>query len=330
MLNANHAAMDGFGALRVLRSVATAYTKGHQASDGPEGIETRDPAMGPDPIEARDRLRQLSDADRRTRTRRRLALVDKLTDLILRPAHLVAEGASGEAGYGFHHHCLSEDFTGALVALPHPGTVNDLLLAALHLAIADWNFHRGRPCGRIGVLVPANLRPSQWRHEVVGNFSLPARISTDRRHRRHPQSTLAALTAQTQRKKDIGIGTALLEVLQRSHRFPLWAKQVLVMSLPLGGNRFVDTAMLSNLGALPDPPAFGTDAGRTVEAWFSPPARMPLGLTIGVVTVDNRLHLVFRYRRQLFDSAAARRFEQTFVAELENLVERVAPTAIAS
>ncbi len=64
MLNANHAAMDAIGALRVLRSVAMAYT---------DQVE-RDGLGGPDPIEARGWLGELTNAEDRTRARRRLAL----------------------------------------------------------------------------------------------------------------------------------------------------------------------------------------------------------------------------------------------------------------
>ena len=324
MLNANHAAMDAIAALRVVRSVARAYAG--EPEPEPEA------GAGPDPLEARAWLGELTDADDRTRARRRLALADKLTDVVVRPARVASEGASDAAGYGFHHVALPGPLTQALVGLEHPGTVNDVLLAALNLAIAAWNGERGERCGRIGVLVPANLRPPEWRHDVVGNFSLPARVSTNRRHRRDPESALRALTAQTKRKKDIGLGTALLEVLKGSDRLPLWAKQAMVMSLPLGGNRLVDTAMLSNLGSLTDPPSFGAEAGPTVEAWFSPPARMPLGLTVGAVTLDSRLHLSLRYRHGLFDAAAAGRFADTLVAQVVGLVDRVdaASTPMAS
>jgi NRPS condensation-like uncharacterized protein len=316
MLNANHAAMDAFGVLRIVRSVARAY------------------AGEPDPVpevstsQARSRLAELTRSDRRTRVRRCLALAEKLRDVVARPARVAPDGASGETGYGFHHIALPPELTGRLIRAEHPGTVNDLLLGALHLAIAGWNADHGATCRRIGVLVPANLRPGEWKEEVVGNFSLPARVSTSRRQRRHPGATLRALTAQTSRKKSVGMGTALLEVLRGAHLLPMWAKKGLVASIPVTGDRLVDTAMLSNLGPMDQPPSFGPGVGRAVEAWFSPPARMPLGLTVGAVTLGGRLHLSFRYRRRLFDDHAAGRFADRFVAELTQLVDGV--TALAS
>jgi NRPS condensation-like uncharacterized protein len=310
MLNVNHAAMDGFGALRVLQSVARAYT------------EEPDPAPKLDFQEARDLPLRLTGAEASTRARRYLALLEKLRDLVAPPARVVADGAGTEAGYSFHHVTLPPSQTQALVDLEHDGTVNDLLLAALHLAIAEWNAAHGKPCGRIGVLVPSNLRPSQWKEDMVGNFSLPARVSTNRASRRSRQAALKALTTQTRRKKKAGMGTALIEVLGHSRLFPLWAKQATVALLPVTGNRLVDTAMLSNLGNVADPPSFGPDAGATVEIWFSPPARMPLGLAIGVVTLGGQLHLSFRYRRRLFGAAAARSFAGRYLSELEGFIEK--------
>ncbi|MEN3314034.1 MAG: hypothetical protein V7605_268 [Acidimicrobiaceae bacterium] len=315
MLNANHAAMDAFGALRLLQSVARAYAG------------EPDPAPAPTHLEAREYPDRLAAGGLVTRLRRRLALAEKLRDVVTPPARVAPDGATGEAGYGFHHVSLPAARTEAIAGLDHAGTVNDVLVSALHLAIAGWNADHGRPCGRIGVLVPANLRPDHWRHDVVGNFSLPARVSTTPRDRRSPQAVLRAMTAQTGRKKKSGMGTALVVGLGAARKLPLWAKQVIVALMPLTGNRLVDTAMLSNMGRLPEPPSFGPEAGGTVDVWFSPPGRMPLGLTVGAVTVGERLHLSFRYRHRLFGADAARAFADRYLAELDRLIDPAPPTA---
>ncbi len=308
MLNVNHAAMDGFGALRVLRSVARAYAG-----------ET-DPGPGPAFLEARQVPALLAGADLRTRAGRYRALAEKLRDLLLPPARLAPDGGREEAGYGFHQVSLSPSDTRAIIDLDHPGTVNDLLVAVLHRTIGAWNADHGVRRGRVGVLVPANLRPPEWRQDVVGNFSLPARVSTTRRDRRTSPATLRAVVSKTRRMKRTGMGTALIEVLSRAQRYPLWVKEAAVMMMPLTGNRLVDTAMLSNLGNLTDPPSFGPDAGEVTEIWFSPPARLPLGLSVGAVTACGRLHLVFRYRHRLFDDRSARRFAGRYLAELGSFV----------
>jgi NRPS condensation-like uncharacterized protein len=322
MLNVNHAAMDGFGALRVLRSIARAY--GGAA----------DPVPALDFEETRNLAGQLETRSLWIRVRRQLELATRLRDLVTPPVRVAGVGAEDEAGYGFVQSRLTVAQTEALVggSGDASATVNDVLLAAFHLAIADWNAQHGAACRRIGVLVPANLRPKEWREEVVGNFSLPARISTARRHRRTPGTTLRAVAAQTRRKKQVGMGTAFIQLLGQTRLLPLWAKRALVLALPLTGNRLVDTAMLSNLGRLDNVPSFGNGpgAGEVEELWFSPPARMPLGLTIGAATVGGRLHLVLRYRHRLFDQAAAARFAEVYLGKLEAFTGGVAIVAVPS
>ena len=306
MLNVNHAAMDAFGVLRLLRSVCRAY-------NGDD-----DPVPVLDFERVRDIPKRLAAPTLAIRVRRQLVLLEKLRDLARPPARVASDGGSQATGYGFQLVQLSVAETKALVGLDHAGTVNDVLLAALHRSIATWNRDHGADCSRIGVLVPANLRPTEWRYEMIGNFSLPTRIATSRRARKTPASTLQSVTAQTVRKKKVGIGTALIELLGNSKLLPLWVKQLMVLATPLTGNRLVDTAMLSNVGVLSDRdvPAFGTDAGALTGLWFSPPARMPLGLAIGVVTVGDQLNLCLRYRRRLWDADAARRFTDLYLADV--------------
>lgn len=308
MLNFNHAATDGVGAVRVLQSISRAYRGMH------------DPLPRCDTLgDGRLPLR-LAKTDTSTRLRRLLALAEKLRDLVAPPARLATGQATDEPGYGIHQVRLKAEETRALIAMRRPGTVNDVLVAALHCAVDAWNTQHGAACRRVSVLVPANLRPPLFREEMVGNFSLPARISTTRRDRASLAGTLSAVTAQTRRKKRSGMGTALLQLLDHSWLLPLWAKRASVALLPLTGNRLVDTALLSNLGSLDDPLSFGCEAGKTTEMWFSAPARMPLGLSIGAITVAGCLHLAFRYRRGQFGPTAARDFADVYLEQLRRLI----------
>ena len=304
MLNANHAAFDGFGCVRLLQSLARDYTG--QPDPVPE-IELE---------EARDVTSLLAAHDAAVRKRRARMLASKLSDLARPTASIAPEGGSSAPGYGFHHRVLSEEQTQPLDKESGP-TVNDLLVAALHLAVQSWNDAHGRESGRIGVLVPVNLRPKEWRQEVVTNFVLDARVVTSPSERLTPRALLQAVSVQSERIKKGG-GAALVDVLKPWAELPLWAKKPLSPFLSADG-RLVDTAVLSNIGPLPDPPDFGPDGGRTVEAFFSAPTRMPCGLSVGAITVDGRLHLSFRYRHPQFDESAARRFADRFLAELERV-----------
>lgn len=308
MLNLNHTATDGFGGVRILRSIARAY-----AGDP-------DPVPDVDHPSVRNLQAALGAGHPATRARRTRTLLRKAGDMIAAPARIAAEEGRARPGYGLHQVRLSTQRTAALLEFRHGGTVNDVLLAALHLAIDGWNTEHGAACRRIGVMLPINLRPPEWRDEVVGNFSLMGTISTTAAERSGPAATLDAVRARTQAMKRGGTGAALIEVLALSPWVPLWAKQATSPLLWLTGNRLVDTAMLSNLGRMDEPPRFGADAGDTVEVWFSPPCRMPLGLAVGAVTVAARLHLVFRYRHPLMSPGAARRFAASYVAELDRII----------
>jgi NRPS condensation-like uncharacterized protein len=307
MVNANHAAFDGFGTLQVLRSIGKAYA------------EEDEPAPSVGLSEARDVDRLTRPAGGADRARRLWALADKARDLAVPPARLAPQGGSDRPGYGIHQ------ATVAVPRSPEGATVNDMLLAALHLAIAGWNTEQGTACRRIGVLMPVNLRPPAWRSEVVTNFVSESRVSTTPAERRSPARLLGAVTAQTRRIKD-GQGAALMEILARTARLPLWLKQPLSPFIWMTGNRLVDTAVLSNLGAVDDAelPRFGAGAGDVVGLGFSAPARMPCGLSLGAVTAAGGLHLAFRYRYPLWGPAAAGAFAERFMIELGVLEREVA------
>src|SRR6266568_3055278 len=106
---------------------------------------------------------------------------------------------------------------------------------------------------------------------------------------------------------------ALVDVLATPLPGPLLLKEVTWGLLPFVLERGLDTAVLSNLGRLGEPLSFGADAGDAAEVWFSPPARMPVGLALGAVTIGRWLHLSFRYRHPLFGPGAAARFATRYV-----------------
>jgi NRPS condensation-like uncharacterized protein len=189
-------------------------------------------------------------------------------------------------------------------------------MASLHLAIGDWNRRHDTDGRRIGVLVHADLRPPEWQEDPIANFSVTARMSTTDGDRATPAATLEAITAQIARNKRTRTGIALIAALARTGLLALWAKQSTVVLQPLTGNHGVDTTVLCNLGRLDESPSFGPDAGEAVELWFSTPARGPLSLCLGAVTLGGRLHLTFRYPHRLFGPDAARRFADCYLAHL--------------
>jgi NRPS condensation-like uncharacterized protein len=307
VLNANHAAFDGFGCVRLLQSLARTYTG------------DADPVPDVDLADARDVERHLGTDDDQVKAKRLGTIAEKLRDVVRAPARIAPDGGDDESGYRIIHRSLSAEATKQLADADVPGSVNDLLMAALHLAIDAWNRDHGAPVGRISVLMPVNLRPDEWREEVVTNFVLMARVATAPEQRPDAAATVAAVTDQTGDVKRWGTGAALIEVLGRTERLPVWAKRTLSPLLWLTGNRLVDTALLTNLGQVADPPAFGAGAGETTGMWFSAPARLPCGLSLGTLTAGGRLHLSFRWRRPLVDHAAAQRFADVYLERLAEL-----------
>src|SRR6185295_14012463 len=198
-------------------------------------------------------------------------------------------------------------------------TINDVLLAGLHLAIHRWNDEHGAACDRIAVMTPVNLRPRNRWHEIVGNFSSFVTVSTRRKDRATPTGTVAAVARRTQRLKRSHAASTLVDILGTQPWQPLLVKQALWPLLPYVGSRVIDTAVLSNLGAVAEFPALGSNGGPVAELWFSPPVRMPLGLAVGAATLRGRLHLTFRYRHALFAADAAARFADGYVNALRSL-----------
>ena len=292
VLNVNHAAADGIGALRLLRSILRAYA----------GED--DPIPPLDPLAVRD-VRALAGSssvmDGMVRMR---ALARNALSQWQPPTRLATAGAGG-AGYGAELFVLSPEETEAVRGRRTDGaTVNDVMLAALVVAIRRWNAEHGRRARRVTLSMPVNLRPREWKCEIVGNFasyvSVGGGVADDLR------TTVQVISRQTRAIKRDGLAGLVVDLLAGPSRMTIAAKRRLPELIPLTGDLVVDTASLANLGAI-------EPLGDDVEAvWFSPPGRMPLGAAIGVAGHLDRLHIALRHRRAQFDAPAASRFAGLF------------------
>jgi NRPS condensation-like uncharacterized protein len=229
------------------------------------------------------------------------------------PARLATAGGADRPGYGFELLALSaeetEVFRGHRTA---DTTLNDVLLAGLAVVIERWNREHHRPAHRIALTMPVNLRPPEWRTEVLANLASYTTVSVGRGQRNDLGSALEAAGKGTRRIKEHGLGGMVVDQLRRLSTLPLGIKRKLPALIPLTGNVVVDTASLSNLGVLGPFPRLGDDAGTVQGVWFSPPNRMPLGASFGAATFDGRLHLALRYRRAQFDREAAAAFAKLY------------------
>jgi NRPS condensation-like uncharacterized protein len=294
VLNLHHAVCDGIGAERLMLSILREY-----AGDD-------DPAPPLDPLAVRD-VRALAGAaslaDRVVRAR---ALAWHTARQQWSPAARVAvDGGGDRPGYGVELLGLSRSETAAVLARQTDEvTVNDVLLAALAVAVHRWNVGHEQTARRVALSMPVNLRPEEWRSEVVGNFvsyvSVSGSIADDL------TCAVECISRQTREIKRDGLAGLVVDLLAGYSMLTIAAKRRLPDLIAFTSDVSVDTASLSNLGTLPR-------LGDDVDAvWFSPPGRMPLGAALGAVTYDDRLQLALRYRHAQFGAAAARAFAQLY------------------
>jgi NRPS condensation-like uncharacterized protein len=296
LLNVNHAAADGMGAARLMRSILRAYAH----------VEDPDPPV--DPLAVRD-VRGLagavSAAERMVRAR---ALVRHALSQAVPVARVARDGGDERPAYGFELASFSPAETAAFIEeRPEGATVNDVLVAALALAITRWNDEHGRPAGRVSISVPVNLRPSDWRTDVVANFASYVTVALGPQEQESLPAAVEATRQLTATIKRDGLSGTVVDLLAGPATLTVAARRRLQDLIPLTGDVVVDTASLSNLGVVDGLPSLG-EAGSVRGLWLSPPGRMPLGASFGVLTLDGRLHVTLRYRHALFDQDAARAF----------------------
>jgi NRPS condensation-like uncharacterized protein len=305
LLNAHHAAMDGMSSLELLRDIAVRYRAvtgepvragpavpppRHQAPAAPPPAGPPPQVPGRGPVAALLRYPVARVAPERERRARRDGCGLRL---LLAPS----------------------------VPKPSGATVNDVLVAALIATISRWNAAHRRRRAAIRITVPVNVREPGLRG-VAGNHSRIAIVTAAPRTAAGDLSALlAAVTRQTRalrqaRPERVSAGSLGLA----PGWCPVALKRLAVrFALRAIGGIVCDTAMLTNLGNVTDPPWSGSPG--PVRMALSGPARMPRGVSVGAVTADGQLQLAFRYRYALFDEAAATRFVAAYAATLGELTK---------
>ncbi|MGV9690326.1 condensation protein [Streptomyces sp. NPDC003444] len=180
-------------------------------------------------------------------------------------------------------------------------TVNDQLMVATALTVADWNRRRGAPERPLRVTMPVDDR-TRGPAMPIGNGTrlvevgfAPAELAagTD-------IGALLRTTAERTRalkavvRPPLGRGAALLA----SPVLPVAARAALTRGVRRLAAPWISTTLLSNLGRIPYPFDFG-GAGRARAVWMSAPAAMPRGLTFTTASTGGRLHLALRWSRTL-------------------------------
>lgn len=288
-LSVTHVAFDGVGALRLLQSISRAYTS------------APDPVPDVDPLEAKALLENRASGPGDD-TRANFGIPQ-------RPARLAASSARAVDGYGILNIDLDESTLPAIAG----ATVNDVLLAALHMAVAAWNHGHGAACERVTVMMPVNQRPAEWRSEVLANLVLAASVDSTSLQRATPSDLLSAIATQTRSIKANGVGGGIDPLPRRT---PVLFRRLLPRMVDAVAGWAADTAILSNLGRVDDPPWFG---GNGRGLWFSPPPRMPVVLTVGAATAGDRLGLSLCWCNSDFTESDAQAFADSLIEGLSQL-----------
>ncbi|MBJ8343493.1 NAD(P)/FAD-dependent oxidoreductase [Antrihabitans sp. YC2-6] len=134
----------------------------------------------------------------------------------------------------------------------------------------------------------------------------------------------AAVAVQTEPVRRAQEAAGLFDLVNIGNRVPVSLKRALPSLLPLTGNRLVDSSVLSNLGRIPVAPYF--DGEGPTEIYHSPPAALPIGVSVGAVTVAGSLHLAVRFLFEQFDAEAAEEFTDLLLDQLGAVANKPAAT----
>ena len=333
ILSAHHARFDGLSCLRLLRCVAGEYgTRAAAAGRAPlpAADSGRQPAAGrtaPGPARTAPGSARTAPGLARTALGAAPAAAEHRAPAarVPRPgggriARIESgQGGSGRSLPGYGAHLMSWDGLAVSDRLRACGaSVNDLLISALVLTIADWNESRDPRRGRGGsirITMPVGERAQGGQDGQWANRSRLTAATVSASSAARPADLLGEVARQTGRAKERqGAQVGLASRILATAPVPVAAKHLILRAaLRIAGPLFCDTSLVSNLGQV-EAPAFG--AMTAAEIWFSTSAHMPRGLSLGAVTAGGSLRLTFRYRRALFSAADAAEFAARYAKAL--------------
>jgi NRPS condensation-like uncharacterized protein len=312
ILNAHHAAFDGLSCLRLMREVAAAYglhVPGAAAPARRPGSANTEPAP---PLDARTR-RPAEPVSRPRAGRHGFGT----------SARIVPGSGAGRSLPGYGAHLVTWDGLAVSESLRREGlSVNDLLISALMITIAEWNHARGGG-DRIKITMPVGEKGQAGRHGQWANLSRLATISARVPAGARPADLIADVASQTTAAKEhAGPQLDLASRVLAAAPVPVTVKNMLLRSaLRVAGPLLCDTSLVSNLGVV-ETLAFG--ATPATQLWFSTSAHMPRGLSLGAVTAGGVLRLTFRYRRALMSGSDAASFGATYAKALDQFARHEA------
>ncbi|WP_042377192.1 hypothetical protein [Streptacidiphilus melanogenes] len=328
LLVAHHAGFDGMGFVGVLLAICAAYNAeaAHVAAAPAGAAPVGTPSVQP----AHDEAAAVGAGSRERREDGAARADGRRGMLPPRPVRVAREPASaGRRGYGLVSLGFDVEGSDALARAARAAgvTLNDLLLAALGLAVTRWNTRHARPVEPLRITMPVNTRDRQARHVGGGNQS---RLTSIDAAGRDARAVLAAVAVRTAEAKAAPAGPqgGPAAVVLGSPWLPRALRRALAPCVRFAARSFADTTMLSNLGPLADLPPVLVGAGEITELWAAAPAPMPRGLSVTALGAHGRLHVMFRHRFEALDAPAAAAFTDVFAEAVAELAA-AAPAATA-
>jgi len=272
VLAAHHSRFDGYSALGLMRAIAAAYTGGKPLAPPHDQAPLLRGNSRPPNIQG--------------------------LPMRVEPGRTPQEAELPTKGYHFRHVAMDmRDLTNA-ISYYADATIEDALLAEVARAVYEWNASRGKGWGQIRVVMPIDRRSVADESLKLGNHSAYGTVALDLADVADVAGNpLSAVAAQT---KWLRRNAVDIEPMARTFAEP-WAPYGVRKALKHPVDRRtasrVPSTMLANLGEL-DQLWFG--AVRTGALWYAPPAPMPMGLAVGAVDYNNRMHLTLRYRKAMF------------------------------
>lgn len=269
ILAAHAARFDAYSALGLLRAIASAYTGG-KASAPPH-----------------DQAPLLRGNSRPPRIQG--------PPLRIEPGRTAQEAQQPKNGYHFRHVAMDMRDLSNAISYYADASIEDALLAEVARAVYEWNASKGKGWGQIRVMMPIDRRSVMDETLQMGNLAAYGTVALDLAD--IAQNPLPAVSAQT---KWLRRNAVELDGMARTFAEP-WAPYGIRKALKIPVDRRtasrVPSTMLANLGEI-DQLWFG--AVRTGAVWYAPPAPLPMGLAVGAIEYNRRMHLTLRYRRAMF------------------------------
>ncbi|QIS22136.1 hypothetical protein [Nocardia terpenica] len=296
MLNLSHAVGDATSAYRLMSSILSAYHRGEEPGPLVTALDT-----------PRFRVRPTNGhwPTHRFTSGVRMASVTEGPELD-RNSHK----SSNRGAERIRLVRIGREATESVLARRRrPGTVNDMLLAALVESIRRWNADHNGEVGPVNLLVAVNTRPPERQFEGLGNLAAGAIVSIPPTVPTAIEPMIDTVASQMLPVRENRAGRSPLDLPSIVGIFPSALKKALAH---VGSLRFrAATSLLSNLGVLewPDDLESGTCAVR--EVWFSPPLG-PLPLCVGVASTNDELFVCLRYNDSHIWPAAAAEFADLY------------------